>query len=373
MKGWFRLRGGIALLLALVLVILVAPAAHALEPTDSFYVNDYVGVLSSRDAEYLAQRGASLRAENGVQIVVVIVDNYIGDSFEKYVNQIYNDFGIGSKEYNAGALLFIAMDSGDVRIEVGDGLSGQISDSKAGQILDRYFMPDAEAGDVAAGVYKTYLQLIQEGSRLDNPGEDPGGIGDTASLIVGIIGILLMIGALVGIIVLIRRAARRQPPGPPYGGGQSQSYPYGRTSGMPSQPVQGPPTRPNTGGPFYPYGGAPDYRLPRRVFFPFGGGTTTYPSGQGSSGNQDNQPEQQRPRSSGGGGKSAGGGTSRSFPATPARRSSGSSGRSSTPRSTPRSPFSGSSRPGGLFGGGGRSIGGGGRSFGGGASRGFKR
>ena len=373
MRGWFRPRGGIVLVLAFVLVVLVVPVAHALEPTDSFYVNDYVGVLSSRDAEYLAQRGANLRAQNGVQIVVVIVDNYIGDSFEKYVNQIYNDFGVGSKQYDAGALLLIAMDSGDVRIEVGDGLSGQISDSKAGQILDRYFMPDAEAGKVAAGVYKTYLQLIQEGSRLDTPGEDPGGVGDTASLIVGIIGILLMVGALIGIVMLIRRAARRQPPGPPYGGGQSQSYPYGPTSGMPSQPTQGPPTRPNTGGPFYPYGGAPDYRLPRRVFFPFGGWTTNYPAGQSSSGSQDNQPDQQRPKASGGGGKSAGGGTSRTFPSAPERRSSGSPGRSSTPRSTPRSPFSGGSRPGGLFGGGGRSIGGGGRSFGGGASRGFKR
>ena len=112
----------------------------------------------------------ALRAANGVQVVVVIVHNYIGDSMEQYANQVFNDFGIGSTRYDTGALLIVAIDNGEVRIEVGDGLSGQISDSKAGLILDTEFIPAAGQGDLAGAIYQTYLALIQEGSRLDNAG-----------------------------------------------------------------------------------------------------------------------------------------------------------------------------------------------------------
>jgi len=370
-RRWSNL--GLALLLTMAVLFTSAGTAFALEPTAEFYVNDYVGVLSSRDADYLIQRGRNLHAQNGVQVVVVIVDNYIGETMDAYANKVFNDFGIGAEDYDTGILLIVAVDDGDVRIELGDGVTGQISDSKAGKILDDYFLPDAEEGDLASAIYRTYVQLIQEGSRLDTPGGSDGD-GSSGSLIASIIGIICLVVAIAAIILALRRLARRRPPTPPYGS-PGQGYTLGTPSGGPAHPTQ---TSGPTAGPFYPYGGAPDYRLPRRVFFPSGGGIWTFPSGQSSGGSQSgNQPDQsnqqQRPRASGGGGSSSGGGAKRVFP-------SSSSGRTSTPRS--RSPFSGSSRPsGGFFGGGGRSIGGGGgrsfggggKSFGGGAGRSFKR
>ncbi len=119
----------------IVALLLLAAPAHALTPQDAFYVNDYVGLLSADKAGYLVQRGERLRAENGVQVVAVIVDNFIGESFDSYANKVFNDFGIGSKGDNNGVMLIVSVDSGDVRIEVGDGLSGLIPDSKAGAIL----------------------------------------------------------------------------------------------------------------------------------------------------------------------------------------------------------------------------------------------
>lgn len=371
-----------ALLVLVAALLLLAAPAYALEPTDAFYVNDYAGILSSREADDLVQRGRNLYAQNGVQVVAVIVDNYIGESFEKYSFDVFNSFGIGSANNNNGLMLIVAVDDGDVRIEVGDGLASLIPDSKAGAILDRYFMPDAEDGDVAAAIYKTYRQLITEGARASTPGGNDNG-DDTGSLVAGVIGLLILAGLLIGVISILRRAARRQPPSPPYsypGGGYA---PGGPTGGQGQSQAGGSGNPTTSSGPFYPYGGAPDYRLPRPVFFPIFGpvvrphsnpwyGSPTG-SGSGQSG-QPNQPTQpaQRP-STGGGGSSSGGGARRTFPSPSASRTSSSRGRSVFPSSSGRSPFSGSGRSSGSFGGGSRSFGGGGRSFGGGASRGFKR
>src|SRR4030042_1570643 len=57
----------------------------------------------------------------------------------------------------AGVLLIVAVDDGEVRIEVGDGLSGQIPDSKAGAILDDCFMFAASESNLETAIYDTYL------------------------------------------------------------------------------------------------------------------------------------------------------------------------------------------------------------------------
>ena len=143
-------------------------SAFALKPTYNFYVNDYANIIDYTTESNLSTRAKTLDSENGVQVVVVTVNNYIGESMEKYANEVFNDFGIGKKGEDNGILLIVAVDDGEVRIEVGDGLSGLIPDSKAGEILDTYFMPSAKNGDFNTAINSTYLQLIKEGSRYES-------------------------------------------------------------------------------------------------------------------------------------------------------------------------------------------------------------
>ena len=332
-----------AAVLALVLLISSAGPAHALQPTPAFYVNDYVGVLSRAEVDYLVHRGEQLHRLNGVQVVAVIVDNYIGDSLVAYANRVFNEFGIGTKGVNNGVLLIVAVDDGEVRIEVGDGLSAQLPDSKAGTILDEHFLPPALEGDLAGAVYQTYLVLVREGSRLDT--KPPAGGGNRRWL--GLVFPVLLI--LVGIALLIwaaRRTNRSYPPrpvaGPQRGGGAPPTawpgYPGGPPSRLPSGPVMRTPHR------------RPWLGLPPTVWDP-----RPTPSTR--------QPTSPTRHSHGGGGRSAGGGASRGFPP------SGSAGR------TGGRPAGGGFSSGGrsASGGAGRSSGVVGRSSGGGASRGFKR
>jgi len=344
-------------LLALVLALAVLSApAHALTPTDEFYVNDYAGILSLQTSYDLCQRGIGLYQENGVQVVVVIVNNYIGESMDAYANKVFNDFGIGSKKDNNGVLLILAVDDGEVRIEVGDGLSGQIPASKAGRILDDLFVPAAKEGHLETAIYRTYLQLIQEGSRLDTGSPPVHWI--TPDRFAGSAVGLLLVAVGVAFIIAASRQKRRGyggygGPSGPDGGPPAGSPPYSPRE-RPDPTTEG--QRPAAQG-----GGFPLGPLIIRELLRHGRAGTYSPAGRERASTPSSRPGSPRPPSTGGGGRSSGGGASRGFPFGGFGRSGGSGSSGG---------FGGGGR---SLGGGGRSLGGGGRSSGGGAGRGFKK
>jgi uncharacterized protein len=338
-------------MLAMLVLAMPVTQAYALTPQEGFYVNDYAGALNSQNAQYLRQRGAELWQENGVQVVLVIVNNFIGESMDSYANQVFNEFGIGSEKDNNGVLLIVAIDDDDVevRIEVGDGLGGQIPDSKAGAILEECFMPAASEGNLEAAIYDTYLRLIQEGSRVDTEGpvQGAGGLERILWAVAGLVLILLGVLIIIGARYSSRRrlgdlgepGSRRPPAGTP---------PFTRGPGPDA--TNEPSNRRNApGGGFY-IGPLIIRGQPRSS----GAGGSAPASGAGRNVSAD-RPSRPEPRSAGGGGRSSGGGAGRGLFSGGFGRSSGSFGKS------------------GGFGGGGRSLGGGGRSLGGGAGRSFKK
>ncbi len=158
------------LFLFILFLCIFSSTVFGLTPKDNFYVNDYVGILSKEKTDDMIRRAELLREENGSQVVVVIVDNYIGESIESYANEVFNDFGIGSKNDDNGILLMLAINDRKVWIEVGDGMTGQLPNSKTGRILDEYFIPSAKNNDFATAVYDTFLELANNASRLTTQG-----------------------------------------------------------------------------------------------------------------------------------------------------------------------------------------------------------
>lgn len=301
----------LAAVVVVLLVMITLPSALALvSPMDNFFVNDFVGILSTANEQDLIDRAQRLEEENGVQVVVLIVDNYTGTSIDTYATNVFNEWGIGQKSDNNGVLLVLATEDKEVAIRVGTGMEGQLTDSKTGRILDDYFVPYASDGDYNSAVYETYRQLLTEGHRLETPGVTPAPAANerenstSPALIVAIVFLFIVL-VLVSSVLSIGRRRR-------YRGGYGTPYPpYGRRGHYHRPPPPPPMNRPPT----------------------------------------NSRPSSPNRTSSGGGGRTSGGGASRSFGGS----SSGGS-RSS------------GSRP---SGGGGRSIGGGGRTGGGGSSRKF--
>ncbi len=132
------------------------------ESTPEFYVADYAGVLS-QDVQNII-RGTNLNYEKTAeepQVVVATVPNMQGADVVSYGVELFEEWGIGNKEHDNGVLLLLSLEERKVRIEVGYGLEGAITDSKAGDILDS-ITPDLSNGNYSEGLLNAFYLIVRE-------------------------------------------------------------------------------------------------------------------------------------------------------------------------------------------------------------------
>jgi uncharacterized protein len=115
-------------------------------------VVDAAGILSaSTKADLTAQLEAYERSSSN-QIVVATVPDLGGLDIADYGYQLGRHWGIGSKEHDNGAVLIVAAAERKVRIEVGYGLEGDLTDAMSVQIIHNRILPAFRKGDFDAGV-----------------------------------------------------------------------------------------------------------------------------------------------------------------------------------------------------------------------------
>ncbi len=136
-----------------LLLLLVAATAVAYNfPPLSDRVVDQAGLLSaSAEAELSAQLSEHEQKTTN-QVVVVTLNSLEGDAIEQYGVALGRHWGIGQKEKDNGVLLLIAPNERRMRIEVGYGLEGTLTDAISSVIIDRRLRPAFRAGDYEAGI-----------------------------------------------------------------------------------------------------------------------------------------------------------------------------------------------------------------------------
>ena len=157
-----------ASVLAAVLCILLLfcscddTAVAALSPTDRFFVNDFADVITPQAEDTIYAMGVQLFDKTGAQVVAVTVPSLDGKDIQSYSLTLAREWGIGSKDKNNGILLLLAVEDREVRIEVGYGLEGAVTDAQSGALLDRYALPSFSSDNFSDGIYQTYRALINE-------------------------------------------------------------------------------------------------------------------------------------------------------------------------------------------------------------------
>ena len=115
-------------------------------------VTDSAAILPADTAASLEARLKALEDSTGTQIVVATVPGLDGYEIEDYGVGLLRAWGIGQKDKNNGAILLIAPNERKVRIEVGYGLEGVLTDAMSSQIIRKQIIPAFKAGDMAGGV-----------------------------------------------------------------------------------------------------------------------------------------------------------------------------------------------------------------------------
>lgn len=163
-------RGLIAVALGIFLIV---QALWALDvPPLRGRINDYARLLSASEIEKLESQLYEFEAQTSNQIAVLIIPTLAGESIEGYAIKVAEKWRLGTAEKDNGVLLLIALEERQLRIEVGYGLEGALTDMLASQIIRYEIAPHFKQGDYFAGL-QAGLTAIMQATRNEYQGE-PG-------------------------------------------------------------------------------------------------------------------------------------------------------------------------------------------------------
>lgn len=160
------------------------------EPTSEFFINDFANIIDSETEQYIFERGKEYNNGGGPQVVVLTMPS-IDSSIEDFSIETARKWGIGDKDSDNGVLITLALESRDIRIEVGYGLEGVLNDGKCGRFI-RNASPMLSSGDYSAGLKQIYDEVIGE---LEDPSpyEEEEDEDDIAAIVAVVMFVLLII------------------------------------------------------------------------------------------------------------------------------------------------------------------------------------
>ena len=143
---------GFGLAVLLLALSLQAYPADLVFPKLTGRIVDEAGLISAGDQRSINAASRSLEQTLGHQLVVVTVKDLQGVVIEDFGYQLGRHWGIGQAETNNGVLLIVAQAERKVRVEVGYGLEGDLTDARSNQIIQGIMLPRFKAGQVSAGI-----------------------------------------------------------------------------------------------------------------------------------------------------------------------------------------------------------------------------
>jgi len=188
---------------AALLLTLVGVLALTFPPLTGRIV-DQANIISADARSAIEPKLADLEAKSGIQLVVATVNSLEGQEIEPYANELFRAWKLGEKAKNNGVLLLVAPKERRVRIEVGYGLEGTLTDALGKVIITNAITPRFKAGDFSDGISRGIDDIItvlttdasewekRPSLRLDNhPASDP--VNWVIILIVIVVVVLLIV------------------------------------------------------------------------------------------------------------------------------------------------------------------------------------
>jgi len=141
--------------------LVFVPSAHAAEvPPLKGYINDYANMISPTVRTKLTSELKEFERTDSTQIVILTVPSLEGLTIEDYSIKVAEAWKIGQKGRDNGIIFIVANQEKKIRIEVGRGLEGKLTDLTAGRIIDLVVKPRFKRGDFSGGFVAGVAALI---------------------------------------------------------------------------------------------------------------------------------------------------------------------------------------------------------------------
>lgn len=163
-------------------------------------VVDQADMLEPQTEAQLSSMLASHEQASGEQVVVVTVADLQGRSIEEFGLELGRGWGIGEADTDSGALLIIARDDRRIRIEVGYGLEGRLTDAQSSVIINSIITPAFRQNEFERGIVEGATAMVQVlgGDPLRVPETQPAAAGDKPPIGVFILLFFIVMGLIGG-------------------------------------------------------------------------------------------------------------------------------------------------------------------------------
>src|SRR5882762_5492082 len=158
-------------------------------------VHDDTHALKQETVDQLEKELKAYEDSTSNQIAILIVQSLDGDALEEYSLRIAEKWKLGTKNKDNGALLLIAVDDHKMRIEVGQGLEGVLTDAQSNRIIRNEIAPELRRGDYDAGVkagIKGIVKAIAGEYKADGD-DSPGMSSENIFLLIAFILVFVFI------------------------------------------------------------------------------------------------------------------------------------------------------------------------------------
>jgi len=145
---------------ALLCFLAWAASADVAVPPLTSRVTDLTRTLSAGSIAKLEQQLSAFEAQKGAQVAVLLVPTVQPETIEQYAVRAFEQWRLGRKGIDDGVLLVIAKDDRKLRIEVGYGLEGVLTDATSKRIISDDIVPHLKRGDFDAGVSAGVSRIV---------------------------------------------------------------------------------------------------------------------------------------------------------------------------------------------------------------------
>lgn len=191
---------------AAALALLAGAQARAAEvpipPSPTHWVTDNAGFLSQAEREQLDERLHRFEAQSGHQVIVWIGKTTGDTPLEDWTVRAFAKWKIGRKGLNDGAVLFVFASDHKLRIEVGYGLEGLLTDARSSEIIRNTIVPKIRSGDndgaIDAGVDEIIAAI---GGKPGSPSSSSPSESDKTMLLYGLLFLSFVIFGLAFLII----------------------------------------------------------------------------------------------------------------------------------------------------------------------------
>lgn len=184
------------------------------------FVDDFAGIIPAAVEDQIEANLLAYEKATSIEIAVVTVPSLQGDDVDDFTNRLANAWGVGKKGTNNGLVILIAPAERKWRIEVADGLQGDITDATASDIGRQNLPVYFRQGKIGEGILKSVLMIeqkigndaqnVREENRRIQAARDERAMEDALNTFLEVILVLAVLGFIVFLVVLVVRRSQKK-------------------------------------------------------------------------------------------------------------------------------------------------------------------